>query len=184
VQGFSGVQFSRGADGNRFIFLSDNGFGALNNSADYLLRLYEVDPSFSGTENGNRSVALSGFIQLSDPNSKAPFDIVRKGTPERWLTGADFDVESVVIAPNGDLWIGEEFGPYLLHFDSQGRLLDAPYATPNSGLGRSFTTLDQKPPLIIGHRGASGELPEHTLEAYRLAILRGADFIEPDLVST
>jgi glycerophosphoryl diester phosphodiesterase len=38
--------------------------------------------------------------------------------------------------------------------------------------------------LIIGHRGASGYRPEHTLESYRLAIEQGADFIEPDLVST
>jgi glycerophosphoryl diester phosphodiesterase len=39
-------------------------------------------------------------------------------------------------------------------------------------------------PLIIAHRGASGHRPEHTLEAYRLAVEMGADFIEPDLVST
>ena len=39
-------------------------------------------------------------------------------------------------------------------------------------------------PLVIAHRGASGYRPEHTLEAYRLAIDMGADFIEPDLVST
>ncbi|KNZ31606.1 MAG: glycerophosphodiester phosphodiesterase [Methylibium sp. NZG] len=39
-------------------------------------------------------------------------------------------------------------------------------------------------PLVIGHRGASGYLPEHTLEAYALAIELGADFIEPDLVAT
>ncbi len=39
-------------------------------------------------------------------------------------------------------------------------------------------------PLVIAHRGASGELPEHTLEAYRLAIRQGADYIEPDLVMT
>ena len=39
-------------------------------------------------------------------------------------------------------------------------------------------------PLVIGHRGASGYRPEHTLESYRLAIEMGADFIEPDLVST
>jgi glycerophosphoryl diester phosphodiesterase len=45
-------------------------------------------------------------------------------------------------------------------------------------------TLDGKPPLVVGHRGASGVLPEHTLEAYRKAIEMGADFIEPDLVST
>lgn len=38
--------------------------------------------------------------------------------------------------------------------------------------------------LVIAHRGASGYLPEHTLEAYHLAIAQGADFIEPDLVPT
>ena len=50
--------------------------------------------------------------------------------------------------------------------------------------GGDFPTLTGAPPLVIGHRGASGYLPEHTLEAYRLAIRQGADFIEPDLVST
>jgi glycerophosphoryl diester phosphodiesterase len=40
------------------------------------------------------------------------------------------------------------------------------------------------PPLVIAHRGASGYRPEHTLEAYELAIEMGADFIEPDLVIT
>lgn len=39
-------------------------------------------------------------------------------------------------------------------------------------------------PIIIAHRGASGERPEHTLKSYELAIDQGADFIEPDLVST
>lgn len=46
------------------------------------------------------------------------------------------------------------------------------------------TTLNGEPPIIIAHRGASGERPEHTLGAYRLAIEQGADFIEPDLVLT
>ncbi len=39
-------------------------------------------------------------------------------------------------------------------------------------------------PMVIAHRGASGERPEHTLMAYELAIAQGADFIEPDLVPT
>lgn len=39
-------------------------------------------------------------------------------------------------------------------------------------------------PIVIAHRGASGERPEHTLMAYRLAIEEGCDFIEPDLVVT
>jgi glycerophosphoryl diester phosphodiesterase len=47
-----------------------------------------------------------------------------------------------------------------------------------------YATLDGEPPLVIAHRGASGERPEHTLAAYALAIDQGADYIEPDLVST
>lgn len=42
----------------------------------------------------------------------------------------------------------------------------------------------QEPITVIAHRGASGYRPEHTLAAYELAIEMGADFIEPDLVST
>jgi glycerophosphoryl diester phosphodiesterase len=42
----------------------------------------------------------------------------------------------------------------------------------------------ERQPIVIGHRGASGYLPEHTLEAYALAIEMGADYIEPDLVAT
>ena len=45
-------------------------------------------------------------------------------------------------------------------------------------------TLDGQPPIVIAHRGASGERPEHTLASYRLAIDLGADYIEPDLVLT
>ena len=42
----------------------------------------------------------------------------------------------------------------------------------------------ERRPLVIGHRGAAGYLPDHTLEGYALAIEQGADFIEPDLVAT
>lgn len=47
-----------------------------------------------------------------------------------------------------------------------------------------YPTLAGEAPLVIAHRGASGERPEHTLAAYELAIDQGADFIEPDLVVT
>ena len=47
-----------------------------------------------------------------------------------------------------------------------------------------YPTLSGENPLIIGHRGASGYLPEHTIESYTKAIELGADFIEPDLVMT
>lgn len=45
-------------------------------------------------------------------------------------------------------------------------------------------TLSGERPLVIGHRGAAGHLPDHTLEGYKLAIEMGADFVEPDLVAT
>lgn len=48
----------------------------------------------------------------------------------------------------------------------------------------AFAKSRMKQPLVIAHRGASGERPEHTLMAYRLAIEEGCDFIEPDLVVT
>jgi glycerophosphoryl diester phosphodiesterase len=181
VQGLSGVQI---ADGNSFWYLADNGYGAKDNSADFLLRLYRLDPSFRGYEaGGDGSVKVLNFVQFSDPDKKVPFNIVNQTTSDRLLTGADFDLESFVIAKDGTFWVGEEFGPYLLHFDATGKLLDAPIATPNPA-ATMLKTLGGKAPIVIGHRGASGELPEHTLGAYKLAIERGADFIEPDLVST
>ncbi|GAB3092214.1 glycerophosphodiester phosphodiesterase family protein [Lysobacter terrae] len=54
---------------------------------------------------------------------------------------------------------------------------DANAVTPNH-------RTDHQGLIVIGHRGASGYRPEHTLESYRLAIRQGADFIEPDLVAT
>jgi glycerophosphoryl diester phosphodiesterase len=48
----------------------------------------------------------------------------------------------------------------------------------------AFATLDGQAPLVIGHRGSAGSLPEHTLEGYKLAIEQGANYIEPDLVLT
>lgn len=178
VQGFSGVQF---ADENSFWFLSDNGFGARANSADYLLRIYKVDPSFTGAEDGDASVEVEDFIQLADPNNLISFEIQNEGTSERLLTGADFDIESFVIDGDGTIWVGDEFGPYLLHFDANGTLLEAPIPTPNFV---ELDTLNGQDPIVIGHRGASAFRPEHTLEAYQVAIEQGADFIEPDLVTT
>src|SRR4029077_19054987 len=52
------------------------------------------------------------------------------GTKARLLTGGDFDIESVRQARDGTWWFGDEFGPFLLHADARGRLLEAPIATP------------------------------------------------------
>jgi glycerophosphoryl diester phosphodiesterase len=185
VQGFSAVQFaSVSATNSTFWFMPDNGYGAKDNSADFLLRIYQVDPSFQGFEpNGNGRVAVdvNNFIQFSDPGRKAGFKIVNETTVDRLLTGADFDIESFNLAKDGTIWVGEEFGPYLLHFSGKGELLEAPIATPNIN---KLNTLNGQAPIVIGHRGASGDRPEHTLASYQLAIERGADFVEPDLVVT
>src|SRR3569623_2158202 len=50
--------------------------------------------------------------------------------------------------------------------------------------GQSARMPTHSSPIVIAHRGASGERPEHTLASYDLAIDEGADFIEPDLVLT
>ncbi|WP_462417724.1 glycerophosphodiester phosphodiesterase [Kytococcus sp. Marseille-QA3725] len=69
-----------------------------------------------------------------------------------------------------------------------GVLGAAPAGAEPTGAGAedqgAHPVLAAEKPWVIGHRGASGHRPEHTLEAYELAIRMGADFFEPDLVST
>ena len=62
--------------------------------------------------------------------------------------------------------------------------LSAAALTACGGGASAFLTLNGEQPLVVGHRGAAGYLPDHTLEGYKLAIQSGADFIEPDLVAT
>ncbi|MEU2199668.1 esterase-like activity of phytase family protein [Isoptericola sp. NPDC019482] len=110
----------------------DNGFGSQGNSADFLLRSYLVEPHWDTGRDGSGSgdIEVLDHISYNDENHVLDFDIVRGDTEERLLTGADFDVESVVRADDGTLWVGEEFGPFLLHFDADGTLLEKPYELP------------------------------------------------------
>lgn len=135
VQGFSAVQFAPGARGSYWV-MSDNGFGAKYNSVDYLLRIYQITPNPKTPQGGSGTVRVDNFVQLRDPDKKIPFFIVNEFTPERDLTGFDFDIESFVVAQDGTLWVGDEFGPFLLHFDASGKLLDPPYPTPDFGQGK------------------------------------------------
>ena len=57
-------------------------------------------------------------------------------------------------------------------------------ASPSTGRSTASPHRVNDEPLVIAHRGSSGYRPEHTLAAYRLAIQMGADYVEPDLVST
>jgi hypothetical protein len=128
VQGFSAAL--KNEDGS-YMAMSDNGFGTQDNSADYLLRIYKIKADFRTKNKGTGQVSVQSFIQLRDPNKRIPFEIVNGNTSERLLTGADFDPESMQRAADGSYWIGDEFGPYLLHFSAEGILLDAPIGLPN-----------------------------------------------------
>ncbi|WP_406871523.1 esterase-like activity of phytase family protein [Aminobacter sp. P9b] len=115
VQGFSGIKAV--GDGT-FWSLSDNGFGNKLNSTDAALMLHHISFDWDkGTMNRIKT------LFLTDPDRKAPFPIVLEGSDTRFLTGGDFDVESIQPVADG-FWVGEEFGPYLLKFDLDGKLTD------------------------------------------------------------
>jgi hypothetical protein len=158
VQGFSAVL--RGPVKGTYLVMSDNGFGNKANSPDALLRVNAVKPDFetgevkpvnryTGEELGE--FTPDSFITLRDPWKKVPWPIVADGatypgTPTgggapiavdasiktgRLLTGSDFDIEAFRRAPDGTFWFGDEFGPFLIHTDAHGRVLEAPIPLPN-----------------------------------------------------
>jgi hypothetical protein len=147
VQGFSSMV---PAGGGAWWALSDNGFAWRDNSADYQLVLYRLDPRW-GEAAGPR---LLEAVVLRDPDRRVPWTIVCDqasgsrlpdlsfnvmpapppacgGDPAaRILTGFDLDPESLVRAPDGTFWIGEEFGPFLVHVAADGRVLEPPVQVP------------------------------------------------------
>ena len=114
VQGLSGIKNLK--DGT-FLTLTDNGFGSKANSPDAMLMFHVVKPDWK-----SGAVERVSTTFLSDPDHKVPFRIVNENTPRRYLTGSDFDSES--IQPIGDaLWFGDEFGPFLIKTDKSGKVL-------------------------------------------------------------
>jgi hypothetical protein len=143
VQGFSSV--ARAPDGDFFV-MPDNGYGNKPTSPDFVLRVYRIAVDFKTETGGTGSVVVRSHIDLSDPDRRIPFPIVAdaelypgppRGIPvdatiraQRLLTGADIDIESMRVAPDGTLWFGDEFGPFLLHTDATGKVLEAPIPLP------------------------------------------------------
>jgi len=122
VQGFSALLKD---ENNAYMVLSDNGFGERNNSSDYLLCMYNIEVDFNTGVGGKGIIHINKVIQLSDPSQHMPYEIVRQA--DRLLTGADLDPESFHRSADGSFWVGEEFNPSLVHFDSNGALLAPPF---------------------------------------------------------
>jgi hypothetical protein len=147
VQGFSSMV---PADAGTWWALSDNGYAWRGNSADFQLVLYRIDPRW-GAPGGP---AVLETVVLRDPErhiqwtivcdqgrgSRLPdfsFNVLPPTPPAcgedpaaRILTGFDLDPESLVRAPDGTFWIGEEFGPFLIHVAADGRVLESPVVVP------------------------------------------------------
>jgi len=158
VQGFSALILG---DAGAFLALPDNGFGTKENSADFLLRVYELRPDFMTPEGGSGSIAVRSVFILRDPDRVIPFPIIADADrypgsdvpvdpsirAQRWLTGADFDVESFRRVPDGTYYFGDEFGPFLLHTDSTGRMLEPPIPLPGVRSPQHPDAGDQVPNL-------------------------------------
>ena len=117
VQGFSSLVV---LPGGGYLALMDNGFGTLANSGDFPLRWFRLRVDLD-----QGRVAVLGLVDIADPQRRLPFPIVQPAGP-RILTGGDFDPESWVRLDDGTFWIGEEFGPFLLHVGDDGALLTEP----------------------------------------------------------
>lgn len=128
LAGFSGIV--EGDQPGQFLAMPDNGFGNMTNSRDFLLRAYLIEPDFKTADGGAGSVTVRDWIQFRDPYDLLDFPIVNEGQIGRLLTGADLDPESIQRDRNGDLWVGEEFGPWILHFSADGVLLEEPFSIP------------------------------------------------------
>jgi len=169
------------ADDGTWWALTDNGYAWRSNSADFQLAMYRLDvrPADSG------GPVILETVLLRDPDRHIPWTIVCDpgrgaalpnfsfnvmpspppacgGEPaRRVLTGFDFDPESFVRAPDGTFWVGEEFGPFLLHVAADGRLLEPPVPVPGvrSPQNPSLAIADRahaEAPTVAASRGFEG----------------------------
>ncbi len=129
VQGFSSVIK---LTGHEVLALQDNGFGTMANSPDYPLLWYRLRLNFA-----DGVVSLLQVVPLSDPGCLLP---LLPCQPDRapYLHGADLDPESFVRTADGTMWVGEEFGPWLIPCDHLGRVIRTPFDVPVPAPLRQF----------------------------------------------
>jgi len=160
VQGVSSIK--PGPTGGAWWALSDNGFGNKWNSSDYRLCVYLFEVTPRTAAGADSRTALQAVIELSDPAKNFPWRLTDESTPERLLTGADADPESLVAMADDTFWIGDEFGPWLLHFSVDGELLGPPVELPDN-----LRSPDH--PLVIAHADEARIAHSRGFEALDLA---------------
>ncbi|HAN46989.1 MAG TPA: hypothetical protein DCQ32_10650, partial [Cyanobacteria bacterium UBA8156] len=162
----------------------------------------------SGNQGDDRLAGLAGNDTLFGGQGN---DLLVGGEGDDWLSG-DFGNDTLTGNARADVFVirPDSQGPDLITDFMRGvdrlglakglAFTDLTFSRTGSNLavvlrGQTLATLQgigeipaadtfQPRPLVIGHRGASGLRPEHTLAAYELAIDQGADYIEPDVVIT
>lgn len=141
VQGFSGIT---SLGNGEFLVLTDNGFGTKGNSPDAMLMFHRIKPDWN-----SGAVALEQTVFLHDPDRKVPFPIVMEGSDSRYLTGADFDIES--IQPVGErIYFGDEFGPFIIETDTAGKVLAVHETTVDGKVVRSPDNPAVSTPAVPG----------------------------------
>ncbi len=144
VGGFSaGVKAAKGNN----IFLVDTGYGPKSSSMSSLLGLYELEIDYNDFNGPNKNVEVLKLIRFHDADHKlsfskqadfefygnnpnnSPVDSTIKKS--RLLTGGDIDPESFRVDYKGNLWVGEEFGPFLIKFDKSGKVLRQEISIPD-----------------------------------------------------
>jgi hypothetical protein len=176
VQGISGLA---PAGHGTWWALSDNGYGTRETSADWQLAIYQLDLRFGNSAGAQvvSTVVLNDFDRhvpwkiVCDPTRGADlppfsFNTLPTSSPSacgndpaaRLLTGFDFDPESIEVGADGTFWIGDEFGPYLLHADRHGRLLAPPIAIPGvkSPQNPTLDVMHGERPTVAESRGLEG----------------------------
>jgi hypothetical protein len=129
VQGVSSIK--PGPTQGAWWALSDNGFGRKWNSPDYRLCVYLFDVRPRTQAGSDSRTALQAIIELSDPAKFFPWRLTDEVSPDRLLTGADADPESLVTMADDTFWVGDELGPWLMHFSVDGELLAPPVELPD-----------------------------------------------------
>lgn len=144
IGGFSAAE--KAADGS-YIYLIDTGFGPKSASYSSLLGLYSLKIDFNDLQGNDKNTNVSKLIRFNDIDNKLNFpkqadfefygnnpknnpvdSIIKKG---KLLTGGDIDPESFRVDYKGNIWVGEEFGPFLIKFDQTGKVLRQQISIPN-----------------------------------------------------